>query len=276
MSRRVSPMASLRWTLLACLSLASGLGCGAERGDVVLSKGPIQSCGKAEVEGRPSGEACAFSTPGLSSGILTYACGINSGDPCVRPKFACDASGRLVASETTLLDCTAEIPPPDPEDPVLNPSPEATFHSSAVADWESCADALADGASGDTCSGDWVCGRPTDDPCCVELAECLGSLSDGDGARDLVRSRICQTGCEAMDATAGTPAVNCEDAYAGVLRAGQPCEGSFLCLDEVPGGAELTIFDLGESTYEGPEDAFGGGQVVLHWCGGGVVRTGLP
>jgi hypothetical protein len=101
--------------------------------------------------------------------------------------------------------------------------------------WSDCSAALADGRTGEDCTGTFRCIAPDEvEPCCAIVAECnppelRGSFEYGD---TLVRTRLCgrpcgmepyperptRTGCPAVYVAGDVPVLN-----------GDPCEGVWSC-----------------------------------------------
>ena len=190
-----------------------------------------------------TGDACGWAD--CDSAASCGGCGLtDSSSSCGNRSFVCDGSGELRASTTTILDCSGTVAP---ENPV---------------GWAECGTALAQGATGDTCAGTWGCARATDDPCCVESAQCaLGvpNISQPESSdRHLLRMRHCSESCQTLGRHAGAPATTCAAAAKAGLQAGAPCEGSFICGPD--GDVSVGVADA--------SNGFAG----MFWCSAGTIE----
>jgi hypothetical protein len=227
----------------------------------------------SEEEIANTGDGCDFPCE-MPDAIDCGGCETSAGR-CASWDFACDKSSTLRATKTVMLDCD-----PTAADWTQRFDPDPAFL------WSDCREALSFGRTGEACDAPWTCARLTDDPCCVEVAAC-GSLSYGPASwPDLLRGRICSIGCEKLTPEPERPlATNCDHAFEGALRAGLPCSGDYVCLDdwqpapdevqivgELTQGSTLSV-DVTASPYlaaaqqQAQADAF-------HWCGNGVVQSG--
>jgi hypothetical protein len=117
--------------------------------------------------------------------------------------------------------------------PVVTPSADS---------WSDCLLALQGGHSGDTCSWEGACLRPSTQTCCVELAMC------GSPVQQLYRARICAPGCTEISADPSQPTVtSCAGTSVGLnINLGAPCQGSFICTggQDATGHLQATSADI--------------------------------
>jgi hypothetical protein len=220
-----------------------------------------------------TGDACDFPCEMPD----TVACGGCTAqvDRCASRDHACDKSSTMRVSDTVLFDCD---PATDRSEDRFNPDPSYL--------WSDCDEALSFGLSGEACAAPWTCARRTDDSCCVEVAACWSRNSGLGISQSLLRGRICSFGCEGLEPEPERPvAVECDGAFEGALRAGQPCTGDYVCLDlwhaVAPG--DQTAGELAEGTtlskditlapYLAPPEHTAQ-ATAFHWCGNGVVQSG--
>ncbi len=139
----------------------------------------------------------------------------------------------------------------------------------AGASWGDCDSGLTLGHSGETCT--WArgdCSRPTDDPCCIELATCnwMDSAPPLPPVGILERYRFCAPGCQNVvpDTTQATVADCATAGTLGICEFAAPCQAGLVCT-EVAGGAP------GVPINDPSVDGVG----TVSWCADGMLVGGF-
>ncbi|MBN1606972.1 MAG: hypothetical protein JW940_10090 [Polyangiaceae bacterium] len=216
--------------LTALVAIGVGPGC-ASKGDVLTS-----SDGGGGTDGRTDWSLCATDPAGAQA-TMGDAC---SGNACFANGTCWSGSqgcvdGVLFSWSVEGLDC----------------SEQAAEAPAVPTSWSDCVSALEDGRSGDACTFPYACSRPTQDPCCIELASCS---TDEFQPAQLGRYRFCAPSCTRVSPDTSKPlATGCEHQGWGLDLLGAPCQGSFVCIlgDDVtastlsPGGGQVSFCAAG-------------------------------
>jgi hypothetical protein len=174
--------------------------------------------------------------------------------------LAC-AGHKVVVIASTLLDSNAD------SCPSYNPS----------VSWADCASGLSDGHTNDACT--WCsgeCARPTDDPCCIEVAACAWYQAPPPpypapwrGA--LLRYRICAPGCQNVQPDTAQPTItDCATvASHSICTFASPCQAGLVCAfadspNSTNGEPSVPIDDQTVKVL-GPS---------LAWCANGILVGG--
>ena len=138
-----------------------------------------------------------------------------------------------------------------------------TADAGAGASWSDCNSALVHGKSGDSCT--WAngqCSRPTEDPCCIEIAGCAWFQDSlGRPPYGLVKgSRLCAPGCQKVTPDTTQPTVtDCRAASAlNICDFAAPCQSGLVCTGFAGTGVPIT--DPSNET-----------NISVAWCANGIL-----
>ncbi len=128
--------------------------------------------------------------------------------------------------------------------------------------WADCESALANGRTGEACTGNaGECSLTTDDPCCIEAG-----LGCSNSAGTIIRYRFCAPGCTNVVPNNTLPTVtDCASVppTTSLCRSSNPCQGNFVC----NAGEGIATVPFTDSSVMGVEG--------ILWCAGGNLVGGF-